>query len=162
MNDLDTDYINEYNLLETNYNKFYKAEVKEITLNFIYVNEMKEIYNIKTKQERISESCLKKERLLYLIKNNQYNLSDKHRLVDLLSFNINIEPSEISDMILKNNDNKIFLKSLKIIDDIKYHDTIKMLQKQNSLIFILIKSSRSDINTRRIHLKPRKKTRRKQ
>ena len=154
------------NLLELEYNKFYKDIVEEITMNFIYINENKEIYNIKSKREKITDSYVKKERLLYIIKNNQYNLYDKHRLVDLIQFNIDIESCELQDFILNNNiNNNInnnYLKSLKIIDDIKFNDTIKLLEKQNSLIFIFTKYTKSDINTRRIHIVSRKKTRRKQ
>ena len=90
MKDLDSDYIKKHNLLETNYRNFNKDIVEEITLNFIYINENKEIYKTKSKRENISDSTLTKERLLYIIKNNQYNLYDKHRLVDLIKFNINI------------------------------------------------------------------------
>ena len=155
-------------LVETDFNKFYKDTVKEITLNFIYINENKEIYNIKSKKEKLSESYLKKERLLYIVKNNQYNLYDKHRLVDLIQFNINIDSSEIQDFILNTNINtntnntNNYLKSLKIIDDIKFKDTTKILEKQNSLIFIFTKYIKSDMNTRRIHITQHKKTRRKQ
>ena len=151
-------------LVETDFNKFYKDTVKEITLNFIYINENKEIYNIKSKKEKLSDSYLKKERLLYIIKNNQYNLYDKHRLVDLIQFNINIDSSEIQDFILNTNTNNSnnYLKSLKIIDDIKFKDTTKILEKQNSLIFIFTKYIKSDMNTRRIHITHNKKTRRKQ
>jgi len=166
MNDLDSDYIKKYNLLETDSMNFYKEIVEEITLNFIYINENKEIYKTKSKREKISDSSLTKERLLYIIKSNQYNLYDKHRLVDLIKFNINIDSSEIQDFILSNgnnnNNNNNYIKSLKIIDDITFNDTIKMLEKQNSLIFIFTKYIKTDINTRRIKINTHKKTRRKQ
>lgn len=150
-------------LLKPDFNKLYKDIVEEITINFIYINENKEIYSIKSKKERLSESYIKKERLLYIIKNNQYNLNDKHRLVDLIQFNIDIDSCEMEDFILNNNSNNCnnYLKSLKIIDDIKFNDTTKILEKQNSLIFIFTKYTKSEMNTRRIHITSRKKPTRK-
>ena len=146
-------------LLEKKYKKFYKASVVSITILYIYINENKEIYNIKSELEQITNSCLTKERILYLIKQNQYNLEDKHRLIDLLKFNVDINPTEIKDIII-NDFNKNYLVSLKIIDDIKFNDTIKMLQDKNSVIFIFTNTPKKNTNTKRIHLNKKTKTRR--
>ena len=85
--ELDDTYMKNFEILETKYNKFYNQSVNKIKLFFIYINEDNEIYSIKTGNENIDKSCITKERILYLIKNNQYNLLNKHKLVSLLKFN---------------------------------------------------------------------------
>ena len=130
-----------------------------INLLYIYINQDKEIYNIKSEFEKIENACLTKERILYLIKQHQYNLEDKHRLIDLLKFNIDIDPMETHEFITDDfTNNKKYLVSLKIIDDIKFNDTIEMIKAQNSVIFILTNAPKNaNANTRRIHIRSRNK-----
>jgi predicted N-acyltransferase len=47
----------------------------------------------------IENSCLTKERILYLIKKNQFNLIKKHRLISLLKFNIDLDHDELNNFI---------------------------------------------------------------
>ena len=165
MEQLDTNYIDKFTLLEVDYNKFYKTPVDKVKLIIIYINENREIYNIKSDLEQLEDGNLTVERLVFLIKKHQFNLLNKHRLVDLLKYNIDIESSDIKELALNTfNDktNENFLTSLKIIDDIKFNDTIKMLHNENSLIFIFTNTPNKNINTKRIKFKsPQKKTRRK-
>jgi len=61
----------------------------------------------------------------------------------------------------KEKNKKNYLKRIKIIDDIKFNNTIKILEKENALIFILREIEKTDSNTRRIIINNNKKTRRK-
>jgi hypothetical protein len=165
MEDLDTNYIKNFEQLEINYKKFYNKEVNKIQLFFIYINKHKEIYNIKKETENLTNSYLNKERIIYLIKNNQYNLQTKHKLVSLLKFNIDLNYTQLNNFILnKVNDN--YLSSLSIIDDIKFKDTIPLLEDLNCIFFIYSfpsSNEHTNINTtKRIHFSSIKaKTRRK-
>ena len=134
MESLNLEYLKKFNFLEKNYTKFYATEVNTIKLFFIYINKNNEIYHVKSKNETLENTYLTNERLLYLIKNNQYNLN-KHKLVSLLQFNIDLEHTDLNNFIL----DKIqpnYLKSFKIIDTIKFNNTIKFLQDINSIFFI--------------------------
>ena len=164
--ELDTEYIKHFEKLEVNYNKFYNKIVKNIKLFYIYINEDNEVYNIKKENETLENSYLTKERILYLIKNNQYNCMNKHKLVSLLQFNIDLKYTDLNNFILhKINDN--YLSSLKILDNIKFKDTIGLLTNLNSIFFIYNYVSRDNklINTtKKIMIKSNKskcKTRRK-
>ena len=137
-----------------------ESNINDILIEYIYVNKNSEIYNIKSHRERIEENKIKKERILYLIKNYQYNLNEKHKLCDILQFNIELDINEMKEMILEKN-KKNYLKRIKIIDDIKFNNTIKILEKENALIFILREIEKTDSNTRRIIINNNKKTRRK-
>ena len=137
-----------------------ESNINDILIEYIYVNKNSEIYNIKSHRERIEENKIKKERILYLIKNYQYNLNEKHKLCDILQFNIELDINEMKEMILEKN-KKNYLKRIMIIDDIKFNNTIKILEKENALIFILREIEKTDSNTRRIIINNNKKTRRK-
>ena len=137
-----------------------ESNINEIVIEYIYINKNKEIYNIKSHTEKLENNKLKKERIIYLIKNYQYNLNEKHKLIDILQFNITLNINEMKDMILDKNNNN-YLTPIKILDDIKFNNTIKILEKENSLIFILTHIEKKDIHTRRIILNTNKKTRRK-
>jgi hypothetical protein len=157
MESLNIDKI-KFNKLENSYNK----DIETICLFFIYINKYNEVYSIKSNNEILNNSCLSEERILYLIKNNQYNLLNKHKLVSLLQFNIDLEETDLKNFILdqiKSN----YLKSLKILDTIKFTNNIKCLQNLNSVIFLYTNiSSGPPNNTKKIMLKPKNsKTRRK-
>lgn len=135
-----------------------------ISIIYIYINAQKEIYNVKKNIEQLTGSCLTKERIMYLIKQNQYNLEDKHRLIDLLKFNIPLAYDDIKDFIINDSSRtaivgKNYLVSLKIVDDIHFADTI--LHDQNSVIFVFTNTPNTNHNTnpntntttRRVHLK---------
>ena len=137
-----------------------ESNINDILIEYIYVNKNSEIYNIKSHRERLEENKIKKERILYLIRNYQYNLNEKHKLCDILQFNIELDINEMKEMILEKN-KKNYLKRIKIIDDIKFNNTIKILEKENALTFILREIEKTDSNTRRINININKKTRRK-
>tara|TARA_Y100000389_G_C17454940_1_gene517471 strand:+ start:571 stop:1086 length:516 start_codon:yes stop_codon:yes gene_type:complete len=164
--ELDDTYMKNFEILETKYNKFYNQSVNKIKLFFIYINEDNEIYSIKTGNENIDKSCITKERILYLIKNNQYNLLNKHKLVSLLKFNIDLHHTNLNSFILNKTDEN-YLSSLKILDTIKFNDTIPLLSDLNSLFFIynyLSKTNNSHNTTKRIMITEKSnksKTRRK-
>ena len=161
--ELDDTYMKNFEILETKYNKFYNQSVNKIKLFFIYINEDNEIYSIKTGNENIDKSCITKERILYLIKNNQYNLLNKHKLVSLLKFNIDLHHTKINEFIL-DIENENYLSSLKIVETIKFKDTIPLLSELNSIIFIYNSISREkNVNntTKKIIITNKCKTRRK-
>ena len=157
--ELDNDYMKKFEELETNYEQFYNKEVAHIKLFFIYINEHNEIYSIKKENEPLENACLTKERILYLIKNNQYNLLNKHKLVSLLQYNIDLHHTDLNNFILNKTNNNNYLSSLKILDTIKFRDTIPILSELNSVFFIYSYSSsnKKSINTtKRIIIKPNK------
>ena len=162
MASLDISYINEFDNLEKDYDNFYAIEVTTVKLFFIYINKNNEIYHIKSENETLNNTYLTNERLLYLIKNNQYNLLNKHKLVSLLQFNIDLEHTDLKKFVL-NEIEPNYLKSLKIIDTIKFNNSIKSLQDINSMFFIYTNIDSTYNTTKKIMLKPTKsKTRRKQ
>ena len=162
MESLDISYIDKFDILEKDYDKFYATEVTTVKLFFIYINKNHEIYHVKSENETLNNTYLSNERLLYLIKNNQFNLLNKHKLVSLLQFNIDLEHTDLKKFVLNEIEPK-YLKSLKIIDTIKFNKSIKILQDINSMFFIYTNIDSTYNTTKKIMLKSTKsKTRRKQ
>jgi len=161
--DLDRDYIKEFQLLEKDYNEFYNEDVNTVKIHYFYINEENEIYNIKSEYESLDASSLSKERIIYLIKKNQYNLLNKHKLIGLLKYNIDFDFTELNNFFSNKLDNN-FLEPLKIINDIKFNKTISLLHDLNCIIFLFsnnILNSNCNSNTKKIHIRDYKsKTRR--
>ena len=147
---INQEYINDFNNLEKDYNKFYNREIKEIKILYLYVNDDNEIYNIKSEN-----NCLTKERILYLIKKNQFNMLNNHKLVSLLKYNINLEYTDLKNFILdKSSNENDYLVSLKIIDNVYFKDSISIFNNLNSVIFIFMNKKQEKYNTtKRINIK---------
>ena len=153
----------EFLTLEKPYNKFYNEVVNTVKIMYFYINDENLIYNIKSEYESLDNSYLTKERIIYLIKKNQYNLLNKHKLIGLLKYNIDFKHTEITDFFQDKLDNNFFT-SLTTIDNIKFNKTISFLQDLNCVIFIFsnnISQLHNNNNTKKINITSnRPKTRR--
>lgn len=163
--EFDSEWIKEYEEKENEYKKFYKEEVNIIDAIFIYINDDNEIYNVKNFKEYIANSQISYERIIEIIKNYQNNMDNKHKLMGLLNYKIDIDPENIKQLF-NYNINPGTLYSIKNINNIYFDKTINLLQDLNSLIFIFKENSRDKNNknntTRRITLTHKqKKTKRK-
>ena len=72
--DLDTDWIEEYEKMEGEYNDFYKEQLESVNLFLVYVNRENEVFHIKNENILLEDGVLKKENLIYLIREHRiYN-----------------------------------------------------------------------------------------
>ena len=156
----ETEYMENFEKLEEKYDKFYNKEVTNVKLFFIYINEFNEIYSIKSDREELENGSITKERILYLIKKNKHNLLNKHKLVSLLQYNIDLHHTDLNNFIISET-NKNYLTSLKILDSIQFSDTIPLLADLNSIIFIysfISPNNQQNNTTKRILLTDKTKT----
>ena len=108
---------------------------QKIKIFYLYIDENNELYNVRTENEYIKNNSLSKERLLYIIKKNQLNLINQHKLVSLLRFNIDLKGSNIEEF-MNNKTNENYLSSLKILDTIQFDNSINLLSNFNSIFLI--------------------------
>ena len=76
-----------------------------------------------------------------------------------MQYNIDLHHTDLNNFILNKTNNNNYLSSLKILDTIKFRDTIPILSELNSVFFIYSYSSsnKKSINTtKRIIIKPNK------
>ena len=163
---IDDSWIKEFKDKENIYNDFYKEEISSIRLFFLYVNSTNTLESIKSDSLILEkEGIVTKEQLVSLIKRNQHNNTVKYRLLSLMKFNVDIEPSDVLTFIEgPDSDNNNFTTSEKYLEDIKFQDTICMLQDLNSLfvVFHENKQTRPQSTTKKIILhNGMRKTRRK-
>ena len=130
INNLETDWIDEYEEEESKYNDFYTEKLPNIKLYYVYVNSHHKISNIREEKLELDEShMVSKEKILYIIKNNIIQDDIKYKLLSLLVYNIDLEPHNLKKY-LENDTNSVdssnnpgelnneFLYSLKTLEEL--------------------------------------------
>ncbi len=141
--------------------KDFLKNINKIQLFFIYVDENNKIYSIKKNEEKLEDNSLHKERQLYIIKEKQFNLYNKHKLISICYFNMNIEQNQIQNVINNTLENRYF-HTLNILDTITFKKTPPFLYNQNNVFYIFkCLSTVSHNTTKRVILIDNKKTTRK-
>jgi hypothetical protein len=145
-----------------NLKSLYNSSKKDdINLTFLYLDENNGVYSIKNKIESVENGTIDRERQLYIIKENQYNMLQKHKLINLSYFNIDLSKNNIDDLI----NNKIstnFFTKLEIVDTIRLNPSLNIFKKLNSIFYIYKVISPNNNTTRKIFITTEKnrKTRR--
>lgn len=134
----------------------------EIILFFLYVNNENELYNITKKKEIIYDGVFSQERQLHIIKENQYNSLNFHKLIGTSYFNFDINEEEMNTLFETNNENnennqnnQNFYKTLNIVDTIVFN---KSIFKYINSVFYIYKNYFSQNTTKKIILQPKKQT----
>lgn len=133
-NDLiEFDYIDNFVMLERDYNIFYKTNINTININIHYYESCK-IVNSISFEYHISNNMINSESLLYLIKkysNNKY-------IFDLLIyFNFDIDNNEIKKFMNEKLSISNYFKIYKNINDLIFFDTISFFSDLNSIDIFL-------------------------
>lgn len=162
--DLDTTWINEFEVLEKDYNSYYNEDLAFIYINYVYVNNKNEIINISKEKYLFKKpSVLSREELVGLIKHNTIHNSVKYSLLSLLKYNIDFDPIHLKTF-LRSKDKHIgsnYLKSISNIDTIVFEKSISLFHDINNLFIIFIdKSAPTNNSTNLAVVKPRQMTKR--
>lgn len=142
----DTDWIDTFSRLHNINENQPREPMTDIGIYFIYINKHSYIENISfEKQPLILDSTnefsiLSKETVLKLIQSKKVSTPvSKYKLIDILSFVVDIEPEHIQDYVqreLDSGDSKRFLKVLPIFNDIRIDKSIFIFHNTNYLYFI--------------------------
>lgn len=139
---MDTNWIQEYDSLQSISTNPVRELMKSISAYFVYINPNDYIENIifETIDLEIDIdskfSIINKETVLKFIQSKKRVLDLKYKLVDILSFVIDIEPENIQSF---NNtdldDSRTFLRNIPIFNDIRIDKSIFVFHNINSLFF---------------------------
>lgn len=158
-NNLDDEWINNFERTDKLYNDFYKDDVYYINLRVIYVNRENEIDKIKHESLLMQyPNKISQEEIIQILKKNAIDNDTRYSLLSILRYNINLEPDQIKNYLL-NGENKEYLYVIKNIDTVIYEKTITMFQDLNDLIVIFYEKSKelkaSDANnsTKKIYFR---------
>jgi hypothetical protein len=134
---LDTSWIDEFEKTNNIENNFIREPLKNIHFYFVYINKNKNVDKIIIKNHSLENSCISKEKLLYIIENNRTFNNYKYKLLDLLLHSVDLEPHDIQNFI-NSSKPKYFLKPIPIFNDIIIPSSILMFHPLNSLFFLFI------------------------
>jgi hypothetical protein len=160
-NNLDDDWINEFEKTDKLYQDFYKDDLYYINLRVIYVNRSNEIDKITHESFLLTnKNNISREEVLGILKKISTDNERNYTLLSILRYNINLEPDEIKNY-LTNEDNSNFLSVIKNIDAVTFEKSISMFHDLNDIIFILYEKSKelkksnkdSNNNTKKIYLR---------
>jgi hypothetical protein len=141
-NNLDDEWINNFEKTDKLYNDFYKDNVYYINLRVIYVNRDNEIDKIKYESLLMKyPNKISQEEIIQILKRNAIDNERRYSLLSILRYNINLAPDEIKNYLL-NGENKEYLSVIKNIDTVTYEKTINMFQDLNDLIIIFYEKSK--------------------
>lgn len=150
---LDTRWIEEFKEAESVYNEFYKEPVTSINIYLMYVNKDSELEHVHTDKCFLNENgLLKREIIISFIKRYQLLFSINYKLLSVLKYNIDLEPTEIKEFTVEDFtiSNKRFIHSEKYLEDIHFKDSIHMFQDLNALFFIFYEEKPKLHNTKRV------------
>jgi len=135
-NNLNDDWINNFDETDKFYKEFYKDDLYYINLKIIYVNRDNEIEKIKCETFFMENvNTISREEIIKILKDNSYDNIKKYSLLSILKYNLNLDPDEIKNY-LKNDLDKKYLLEINNIDTIKLEKSISMFQDLNDLIII--------------------------
>lgn len=159
-NNLDDDWINEFEKTDKLYKDFYKADLYYINLRVIYVNRENEIDKVKHETFLLSnKNIISEEELLGILKKNSIDNERRYSLLTILRYNIILEPDDVKNYLL-NNQNQHYLSVIKNIDNVMFQKSISMFHDLNDIIVIFYEKlmENNNNNTKKIYIKTNKKT----
>jgi hypothetical protein len=146
INDLDDNWIIEFEKQDLEYKNYYKEDIHFINLHFIYINEVNCIEKMKEETYFLkNNNVLSREELLSIIKINNIENSIQYGLLALLKYNINLEPINLKTY-LKSSSNLPeynYLTTIKNIDYITFKPSISCFHDLNSLYIVFYTKSGS-------------------
>lgn len=157
-NNLDDEWINEFEKTDKLYEDFYKDDLYYINLRVIYVNRDNEIDKIKHETFLLTnKNYISHEEILGILKKNLTDNERKYSLLSILRYNIILEPDDIKHYLL-NKDNPNYLSVIKNIDAISFEKSINMFHDLNDIILIfyeksneIVKKDNNNANTKKIY-----------
>jgi len=158
-NNLDDEWINDFERTDKLYEDFYKDDLYYINLRVIYVNRDNEIDKIKHESFLLTnKNNISREEILGILKKNSIDNERIYTLLSILRYNIILEPDDVKNYLL-NKENNDYLSVIKNIDAINFKKSITMFHDLNDLILIFYEKSKEIIkkeqknNTKKIFLR---------
>tara|TARA_B100001057_G_scaffold480075_1_gene552492 strand:- start:1190 stop:1738 length:549 start_codon:yes stop_codon:yes gene_type:complete len=154
--EVDIAWINNFEKEDLIYRDFYKEKVQDIKVLLFYIDKNNSITSGKKLLMPLKNGILEKQTLIKILNENMNYNSKKYRPISLLKWNINLEPDSLIDYLkdttgdLEND----FITIEDEINDIKFDDTINILQDLNTFYILFHESWKSYHNrSKKIYIK---------
>jgi hypothetical protein len=157
MDELDCEWIKEFETDEEIYKDFYKDTLETVKVFYLYVDSKNNLFHIKKDIIPLEDSKISKETLISILREHMTYNKCKYKPISILKWNINMEPEDVSSY-LRDNSKYNFLNIEDKIDLITFDDSINLFHSINSLYIIFHESSKSFNNkTKKIYINHKKK-----
>jgi hypothetical protein len=158
-NELNDDWINNFENTDRLYQDFYKDDLYYTNLKIVYLNRNNEIDKIKQESFLMSKpNYISREEILGILKKSINDDGRNYSLLSILRYNFKLDPDDIKLFLLnKVEDNSLDI--VKNIDAVTFEKSINMFHDLNDLILIFFEKSQElkhiDVNrsTKKIYLR---------
>lgn len=155
MEELDSNWISEYEKKELSYDNLYETKLDKIKIFSLYINSNCILDKVKRDDIFLKKTnLLPKKDLINLIKNKKKDDGLNYKLISLLSYNIDLKPNEIN--VYLNDLSKFeFYENIRELKDIEFKNTIKMFQDLNCIFFVFYEISKTHLKgnkTKKIYM----------
>lgn len=158
---LDTNWIDEFEKIDKQYEIFYKEDVNFVSLRYIYIDFSNEIQSIKEETLFLkTPNIFSRDELIGILKKNSFLNKTRYAVSCILKYNIDIESKDVQHFLMADHPTS-YVSLIKHIDSIPFEKTIAMFQDMNEIVIILYEKKESTNQTKRILCSSHKKTLRK-
>ena len=156
--ELDNSWVKKLEQIESKYDLFYKDKQESINIYSFFIKNG-EIIRSSSDKLLLDEGILKRDSLVYFIKNNRKLNNVTYRLHSILKYNITISPEDVVQDSWTND----YLTQERTMSDIYFSDSITVFQDINALFILFSYPPPGNRNTKKVYITTSKnrKTRRK-
>ena len=141
-NELNDDWINNFEKTDKLYQDFYKDDLYYVNLKFVYLNRENEIEKIKQESFLMSRpNTISREEIIKILKDSSNDNNKRYSLLSILKYNITLDANEIKKFLFNNEQERNYLNVVRNIDAIFFEKSISMFQDMNDIIFIFYEKS---------------------
>ena len=136
---LDVSWIAEQQRIQNIETNYCREPVTDIQIYSLYINKNSYIDKITRKKHDIVDNVLTRDAVLGIIQNNKRMASKKYKLMDVLVYNVDLEPQHIQTYSQTNDipaSSKSFFKVLPIVDEIHIPPSIFIFHSLSSVFFM--------------------------
>ena len=145
--EIDNKWIRNLENIERKYDLFYKDKQDSIDVYSLFIKN-NEIIRSSKDTLLLENGILKRDNLIYFIKNNRKLNNVIYKLNSIVKFNLDIEPEDVIDNVWNNN----YLSQERNMSDISFSDTITIFQDINSLFILFTYPTNRNRNTKKVYI----------
>ena len=145
--EIDNKWIRNLENIERKYDLFYKDKQENVNIHSIFIKN-NEIIRTSKDTLLLENGVLKRDSLIYFIKNNRKLNNVTYKLNSIAKFNLFIDPEDVIDNCWSNN----YLTQERNMSDIHFSDTITIFQDINSLFIFFTYPTNRNRNTKKVYI----------
>lgn len=145
--DLDNKWLDEVEKNNIDYANFYKDDIYNIKVIFVYVDNNNTIYHVSSEHLELETKNTVSQKEIVTIVNDKKKINKKnYRIFNCYLYNIDIDPDDLHKLIANQYNQSSFFRSINLAYDIKINPTIAQFHTINTL-YLFMREKPTDINS---------------